>query len=138
MRIIIRAHAAANAVRGQFCDWRTEMDFAALPPEVNSGRMYAGAGSGPMWAAASAWEGLGAELTAAGTAYRSVVSGLGREAWRGPASASMTTAASRYAAWLTTTGEQVKVAARQAGAAAAAYEAAFAATVPPPVIAENR
>ena len=62
-----------------------------------------------MWAAASAWEGLGAELTAAGTAYRSVVSGLGREAWRGPASASMTTAASRYAAWLTTTGEQVKV-----------------------------
>ena len=50
----------------------------------------------------------------------------------------MTTAANRYAAWLTATGEQVKVAARQAGAAAAAYEAAFAATVPPAVIAENR
>ncbi|ORA06151.1 PPE domain-containing protein, partial [Mycobacterium arosiense] len=24
------------------------MDFAVLPPEVNSGRMYAGAGSGPL------------------------------------------------------------------------------------------
>ncbi|MFP1155784.1 PPE domain-containing protein, partial [Mycobacterium sherrisii] len=28
------------------------MDFAMLPPEVNSGRMYAGAGSGPLMAAA--------------------------------------------------------------------------------------
>jgi PPE-repeat protein len=114
------------------------MDFAALPPEINSGRMYSGAGSGPMWAAASAWEGLGAELSSAGTAYESVVSGLTREAWRGPTSALMRAAATRYASWLSATGEQVKVAARQASAAAAAYEAAFAATVPPAVIAENR
>ncbi|WP_141249127.1 PPE domain-containing protein, partial [Mycobacterium avium] len=27
------------------------MDFGALPPEVNSGRMYAGPGSGPLMAA---------------------------------------------------------------------------------------
>jgi PPE-repeat protein len=32
------------------------MDFAALPPEINSGRMYAGAGAGSMWAAAAAYE----------------------------------------------------------------------------------
>ncbi|SPM42967.1 hypothetical protein MNAB215_5188 [Mycobacterium numidiamassiliense] len=100
--------------------------------------MYSGAGSGPMWAAASAWEGLAAELSSAGTAYESVVSGLSRETWRGPTSASMRAAATRYASWLSATGEQVKVAARQASAAAAAYEAAFAATVPPAVIAENR
>ena len=31
------------------------MDFAILPPEINSGRMYAGPGSGPMLAAAAAW-----------------------------------------------------------------------------------
>ena len=31
------------------------MDFGALPPEVNSGRMYAGPGSGPMVAAAAGW-----------------------------------------------------------------------------------
>ena len=36
------------------------MDFTMLPPEINSGRMYAGPGSGPMLAAASAWDGLAA------------------------------------------------------------------------------
>jgi PPE-repeat protein len=36
------------------------MDFAMLPPEINSGRMYAGPGSGPMLAAAAAWDGLAA------------------------------------------------------------------------------
>ncbi len=35
------------------------MDFGALPPEINSARMYAGPGSGPMLAAASAWDVLG-------------------------------------------------------------------------------
>ncbi|WAC89354.1 PPE family protein [Mycobacterium sp. Aquia_213] len=114
------------------------MDYAALPPEVNSGRMYAGAGSVPMWAAAAAWDGLGSELTSAAGAYRSVVSALTREAWMGPASMSMRAAAILFASWLSTTAEQVKLAARQARAAAAAYETAFAATVPPALIAENR
>src|SRR5271156_3603839 len=41
------------------------MDFAALPPEINSGRIYAGAGAGPMMTAASAWDGLASELNAA-------------------------------------------------------------------------
>ncbi|KCS26217.1 PPE family protein, partial [Mycobacterium tuberculosis] len=31
-------------------------DFGALPPEINSGRMYCGPGSGPMLAAAAAWD----------------------------------------------------------------------------------
>ncbi|WP_138984911.1 PPE domain-containing protein, partial [Mycobacterium avium] len=30
------------------------MDFGAYPPEYNSGRMYVGAGSGPLLAAAAA------------------------------------------------------------------------------------
>ncbi|MGA9675162.1 MAG: PPE domain-containing protein, partial [Mycobacterium sp.] len=37
------------------------LDFAALPPEINSGRMYAGPGSGPMLTAAVAWDELAAE-----------------------------------------------------------------------------
>ena len=38
------------------------MNFAVLPPEINSLRMFTGVGSGPMWVAAMAWEGLAAEL----------------------------------------------------------------------------
>jgi len=114
------------------------MNFAALPPEVNSGRMYAGPGSGPMRAAAAAWGGLAAELDSAATSYESVVSELTGGSWLGPSSASMAAAAAPYVAWMSRTAGQAVQAATQANAAAAAYEEAFAATVPPPVIAANR
>jgi len=52
------------------------MDFGAFPPEFNSARMYAGPGSGPMLAAASAWDVLAAELGSAASSYGSVVSSL--------------------------------------------------------------
>jgi PPE-repeat protein len=114
------------------------MNFAALPPEVNSGRMYAGPGSGPMLAAAAAWAGLAAELDSTATSYESVVAELTGESWLGPSSASMAAAAAPYMAWMSATAGQAEQAATQANAAAAAYEAAFAATVPPPLIAANR
>lgn len=113
------------------------MDFAALPPEINSGRMYAGAGSGPLLAAASAWDALAAELSSAASSYDSVVSSLTGE-WSGPSSASMVAAAVPYVSWMSMTAAQAELSATQARAAAAAYEAAFAATVPPPVVAANR
>jgi PPE-repeat protein len=114
------------------------LDFATLPPEVNSGRMYSGAGSGPMLAAASAWHGLAAELRLTATGYSSVLSELTGQAWHGPSSATMTAAVAPYVAWLSTTATQAEQTAAQAEAAVAAYEAAFRATVPPPVIAANR
>ena len=114
------------------------LDFGMLPPEVNSGRMYSGVGSGPMLAAASAWRGLAAELRSTALSYGSVLSALTGEDWHGPASAAMATAAAPYAAWLGTTAEQAEQTAALAETAAAAYEAAFAETVPPPVIAANR
>ncbi len=114
------------------------MDFAMLPPEINSGRMYAGLGSGPMLAAAAAWDGLAAELHSAANSYQSVVSGLIAGPWLGPSSASMAAAAASYAAWLTSTAALAEETAAQAKAAAAAYEETFASTVPPPVIAANR
>ncbi len=113
------------------------MDFGALPPEINSGRMYAGPGSGPMLAAAAAWDGLAADLAATASSYQSAVSGL-TSAWSGPSAISMASAAAPYVAWLTSAAEQAEQTAAQARAAASAYETAFAMTVPPPVIAANR
>jgi PPE-repeat protein len=114
------------------------MDFALLPPEINSARMYDGAGSGPMLAAAAAWDGLAFELHSAATSYGSVVSGLTAGPWLGAASAAMTAAAGPYVAWMRSTATQAEQTAIQAKAAAAAYEVTFAAMVPPPVIAANR
>jgi PPE-repeat protein len=114
------------------------MDFGIYPPEINSGRMYAGPGSGPMLAAAQAWGGLADELYTAAGSYQSVVSELSSGPWSGPSSAAMTAAAVSYVAWLSSTAAQAEETAAQARSAAAAYESAFASTVPPPVIAANR
>lgn len=113
------------------------LDFGLLPPEINSALMYAGAGSGPLLAAAAAWDELAIELRSAAASYSSVVAGL-TGSWLGPASVSMAAAAAPYAAWMHATATQAERAATQAQAAASAYEAAFAMTVPPPVIAANR
>jgi PPE-repeat protein len=114
------------------------MDFALLPPEINSARMYAGPGSGSLLAAAGSWDALAAELSTTAETYESVISSLTSLHWRGPASASMAATTAPYVGWLTTTAEQAKQTAIQAQAAAAAFEQAFAMTVPPPVITANR
>lgn len=113
------------------------IDFGLLPPEINSTRMYTGAGSAPLLAAAAAWDALAAQLYLTAANYSSAISGL-TAAWSGPASATMSAAAAPYTAWIGTTAEQAEQAAFQARAAAAAFEAAFAATVPPAAVASNR
>jgi PPE-repeat protein len=114
------------------------LDFAALPPEINSGRMYSGPGSGPMLAAAAAWHAMAAEMRSAAAGYDSAISELTSVGWSGPSSTSMLAAAAPYLAWLSTTATQAEQAGTQANAAATAFESAFAMTVPPPVIAANR
>lgn len=114
------------------------MDYAALPPEINSARMYAGVGSGPLLAAAAAWDGLSAELYSTAARCWSVISGLVGGPWQGAASVAMATATAPYLAWLNVTAGQAEATAGQATAAAAAYHAAFAMTVPPAEIAANR
>jgi PPE-repeat protein len=114
------------------------VDFGALPPEINSGLMYAGAGSGSLVAAAASWEGLASELGSAAASYRAVVSDLTSGAWVGPSSVSMAAAATPYVAWMSTTATAAEQTASQLASAIAAYEAAFSATVAPPVIAANR
>jgi PPE-repeat protein len=114
------------------------MDFGFYPPEINSGRMYTGPGSGPMLAAAQAWGSLADELYTAASAYQSAVSELTSGAWSGPSSTAMSAAGGNYVEWLSATAAQAEETATQARAAAAGYEAAFAMTVPPPEIAANR
>jgi PPE-repeat protein len=60
------------------------MDFAFLPPEINSARMYTGPGSGSLLAAAGSWDVLAAELGTTAENYESVVLGLTTLHWRGP------------------------------------------------------
>ena len=114
------------------------LDWAAFPPEYNSGLMYAGPGSGPMMAAATAWDELAAELATAASGYGSVVTELTDAPWLGPSSRAMIAAVTPYVSWLSTTAGQAEDTANQARAAAAAYETAFMGTVPPTEIAANR
>jgi PPE-repeat protein len=90
------------------------MDFAVLPPEVNSGRMYAGPGLGPMLTTASAWDELANDLHSAADDFEGVVSGLTSDPRQGSAAESMV------------------------ASAAPAYESAFSMSVPPSAVAANR
>ncbi|MGA9493342.1 MAG: PPE family protein [Mycobacterium sp.] len=114
------------------------MDFGALPPEVNSGRMYSGPGSTPLRTASAAWNLLAAELEQAATGYQSTIDTLADDEWRGPTSASMVAAVDPYITWMNTTAAKAGHTAAQASAAATAYETAYAMTVPPPLVAANR
>jgi PPE-repeat protein len=112
--------------------------LAGVPPEITSALMYAGAGAGPLMAAATAYNNLAAELSTTAAQWESLVTTLTTEQWTGPGSAAAATAAQPIVSWLTTSAAALEQAGGQATASAAAYEAAFAATVPPPVIAANR
>lgn len=109
-----------------------------VPPEINSGRMYSGPGSGPMLAAASAWDVLAIELHGTAASYETTISGLVSGPWLGPAAISMAASAGPYIAWLSATATQAEFAANHARIAATAYENAFALTVPPSEVAVNR
>jgi PPE-repeat protein len=105
------------------------MDFATLPPEINSGRMFSGPGAGSMIQAATAWDRLAARLCAATADYRAVTSKL---------ATATTQAAAPYITWLDAVAAQSERAASQLAAAAGAHESALTAMVPPPVITANR
>lgn len=96
------------------------MDFAKLPPEINSAMMHSGPGAGSMAAAARAWERLAEGLHAAA------------------AQTPTTEGAAPYVDWLNATAATADRAGAQAAAAASAHHAALAATVPPSAITANR
>nr|WP_084293421.1 PPE family protein [Mycobacterium gastri] len=114
------------------------MNFLVLPPEINSARIFSGAGSAPMLEAAVAWNALAAELDSAAESFSSMTSGLAAQAWQGPASTAMLATAAPYAGWLRTAASQAAGACAQAQMVAGAFESAMAATVHPAVVAANR
>jgi len=114
------------------------MSFSLIPPEINSALMYSGAGSGPLLEAATAWDGLAADLEATATQYQTAVTNLTTGPWLGTSSTQMATAAEPYIAWLQSTSAEAAQTGVQAKAAAAAYTTAYSSMVPPPVISANR
>jgi PPE-repeat protein len=114
------------------------MDFGALPPEINSARMYSGSGSEPLLTAATAWDKLADDLYSTASGFSSIIVALTDEDWRGDAADAMVAVVTPYIRWLTDTAERAEAIASKARAAASAFENAFAATVPPAVIEANR
>lgn len=114
------------------------MFYAAFPPEINSGRMYSGAGSQSWQTAAAAWSELAAELRSTADSYAAVISSLTSGPWLGPSALSMVAAVAPYIAWMQHSATQAAETASQATAALSAYETAFAAHVPPAEITSNR
>jgi PPE-repeat protein len=114
------------------------MSYSLIPPEINSALMYQGAGSGPLLEAATAWDGLAADLEATATQYQTAITNLTTGTWLGPSSAHMAAAAEPYIGWLQSTAAEAAQTGAQAKAAAGAYQTAYASMVPPPVITANR
>lgn len=111
-------------------------DFA-VPPEITSGRIYAGPGEGSLLEAAASWSSVAVELESFATGYQAIVAGLGA-VWQGPSASAMISAASLYAAWARSTSTWATSVAQSATNAVAAFQTVFASVVPPEVIATNR
>lgn len=112
--------------------------FLLFPPEINSALIVGGPGSGPLFEAASAWDGLAAELSSSASSFNTVVTDLAAGAWMGPSSMSMTAAAAPYVQWLLIAAAEAEVAAIRARLAALAFEGALVATVPLTAVLANR
>src|SRR3954470_9402641 len=114
------------------------VEYGALPPEINSGRAYAGPQSGPLTAAAGAWQALAANLASNAAALNGAIMALLAGGWQGPSSAMMAARGAENVRWLFQAATQAQETALAAEQAALAIEAAHAGVVPPPVIEANR
>ncbi|SPM37542.1 PPE family protein [Mycobacterium rhizamassiliense] len=111
------------------------MNFAALPPEVTSGRLHQGPGCTTLLESVTAWEQLTIRLSTAAADYRAVTSKL---AARAAVATAVTDAAALFVDWLSSAAGHAQQAAAHAGAAAHAYETALAASATPAAVAGNR
>jgi PPE-repeat protein len=113
------------------------MCFGRVPPEINSGRMFNGAGSGSMVHAAEAWDQLAGSLRETSAYCRAVTVQLS-QGWQGTVAVAVIYKMAGYLGWLDITAEQAARAAAQAGTAADAHASVVAALVSPDAIIINR
>src|SRR5262245_11972582 len=112
------------------------MLWHAMPPELNTARLMAGAGPTPMLHAAAGWEALGAALELQADHLAAILVSLGA-AWTGESGERAIAAVTPMVAWLRTVAMQAQKRGLQASAQAAAYTMAMATTPSLPEIAAN-
>jgi PPE-repeat protein len=110
--------------------------YSALPPEVNTSRLMAGAGPAPMLQAAMGWEVLAISLETQADELAGALAAL-TSAWSGTASEQAVASTMPMVVWLRTTAMQAQKRAMQATMQANSYTTAMATTPPIPEIEQN-
>jgi PPE-repeat protein len=113
------------------------MLWHAMPPELNTARLMAGAGPAPMLQAAAGWEALAAALETQAAELAASLTAL-KGSWTGMGSERATAAAAPMVTWLQTAALAAQKRGMQAAAQAAAYIKALGMTPSLPDIATNK
>lgn len=112
------------------------MFWHAMPPEVNTSRLMAGAGTAPMMQAAAGWEAFAISLETQADELAGSLAAL-QGVWSGSASERAIAAITPMIIWLRTVSAQAHKRSAQALAQATAYTAAMATTPPLMEIEQN-
>lgn len=112
------------------------MFWHAMPPELNTARLMAGAGAAPMLQAAAGWETFSIALETQADELASSLAAL-TSAWSGTASERAVAATMPMIAWLRTLSMQAMERSLRAIAQANSYEQAMVTTPPIPEIEQN-
>jgi PPE-repeat protein len=112
------------------------MLWHAMPPELNTARLMAGAGTAPMLQAAAGWEALGNALETQAQELSASLVAL-KQSWTGTGSDRAIAAATPMVAWLQNAAQQAQQRAMKASAQAGAYMTALGMTPSLPEIATN-
>jgi PPE-repeat protein len=112
------------------------IEYGAMPPELNTARLQAGAGEAPMMQAAAGWEAWAVALETQAAELAAALSALSG-AWTGTGSERGVAACMPMVMWLQTLALQAQKRAAQAAAQATSYVTAATATPQIPEIVDN-